>query len=192
MLFISFDVGIRNLAYIIIDLNIDTGKHIIKEWNVLELCDKTVKASHANNVDIGMNMMNQLDEISQTNNYTFDRIIIENQIGKNAIKMKTIQNMLNMYFVMRGYTIEHIINYNAVNKLKYFTENKKTTYAERKKLSKNITQQLCKSYYGEDIFLFYKSFKKKDDLADCLLQVIDYINKYFKMDDTIYKCISML
>jgi hypothetical protein len=39
-MFISIDVGIKNLAYIIYD-----GINII-EWNVIELCDKKVNAGY--------------------------------------------------------------------------------------------------------------------------------------------------
>jgi hypothetical protein len=135
MYIISFDVGIRNLAYII--LNVEK--------------------------------------------YSFEYVIIENQIGKNAIKMKTVQNMINMYFVMRGYDESNIVNYNAINKLKRYKGDTKT-YAQRKKLSKEITQLLCEEYYGEEMLCFYKSFKKKDDLADCLLQAIDYLYKIKQID----------
>ena len=38
-------------------------------------------------------------------------------------------------------------------------------------------EQLCKIYYGEEMHTYYKKFKKKDDLADCLLQCLDYIKK---------------
>ena len=160
MYIISFDVGIDNLGFVIINLDENNiNKHKIEKWDVLELCDKNTKASCVDNIIIGMNMYKILDEILSS--YKFDVILIENQIGRNAIKMKTIQGMLNMYFVMREYDNTNIINYNAVHKLKYFLKNKKTTYAERKKLSKQITEQLCKNYYGDQMFNYYKKFKKK-------------------------------
>ena len=184
MILLSIDVGIRNLAYVIIEV-IDINRHKILEWDVLELCDKTVKASLVDNVTIGNNMKILMNE--RYNNYSFDKIIIENQIGQNAIKMKTIQGMINMYFIMNGYNNDHIINYNAVNKLKPFIEKgKKTTYSERKKLSKDITQKLCEKYYCSDILDYYIKFKKKDDLADCLLQCLDYIKKQNLNDESFY------
>ena len=106
-----------------------------------------------------MNMYKILDELLSS--YKFDVILIENQIGRNAIKMKTIQGMLNMYFVMREYDNTNIINYNAVHKLKYFLKNKKTTYAERKKLSKQITEQLCKIIMEMKCLIIIKNLKKK-------------------------------
>ena len=193
MYIISFDVGIRNLGYIIIEVNENmVNSHKILKWDVLELCDKNTKASSVDNIIIGMNMYKLLDNLLC--NYKFDIILVENQIGRNAIKMKTIQGMLNMYFVMRNYNNNNIINYNAVHKLKHFLKNKKTTYAERKKFSKQITEQLCKKYYGETMFNYYKKFKKKDDLADCLLQCLDYIKKQKLLNEEFYNeiCINEL
>ena len=69
---------------------------------------------------------------------------------------------------------------------------KKTTYAERKKLSKKITLKLCETYYEESILNFYKSFKKKDDLADCLLQGLDYIRKQDKLSSSFYENLIIL
>ena len=182
---LSIDVGIRNLAYVIIE-TIAQDHHTIVDWNVLELIESHEKAAQVDNVKIGKNMCAALDDVLKDK--TIDKILIENQIGQNAIKMKAVQGMLNMYFVMRDYDMEQIINYNAVHKLKYFLKDKqKTTYAERKKMSKEITQCLCKNYYGDEICTYYGSFKKKDDLADCLLQVLDYIRKQEQLTADFYQ-----
>lgn len=176
MLLLSIDVGIRNLAYIII--KIDNNSHIILEWKIIELCDKSVNASKVNNIELGITMKEKLKDLIIR--YKFDKILIENQIGQNAIKMKSIQNMIVMYFITENYTENEIINYNAINKLKCFTSGK-TTYSQRKKISKEITGKLCDKYYI-DYIECYKNSKKKDDLADCLLQVLDYMkkNKYIE------------
>jgi ABC-type antimicrobial peptide transport system permease subunit len=166
MIIISIDVGIRNLAYVIIKIK-GLNDNEILEWDVLELCEKNVKACMVDNIEIGENIKKIMNE--KFNKYKFDKIIIENQIGKNAIKMKSIQGMLNMYFIMCGYGKNEILNYN-----------------ERKKISKNITYNLCKNYYGSDLLNYYTTFKKKDDLADCLLQCLDYIKKQKLNDESFY------
>ena len=175
MLLLSIDVGIRNLAYIILEIDVEENTNTIIEWNNIELCNSSENASKVDNVIIGININKKFSSI--LDKYTFGKIIIENQIGKNAIKMKSIQNMLVMYFIMKDYDHTQMVNYNAVNKLKYYLEKKKTTYAERKKLSKLIVKELCTNIYTEWLEYFNKS-KKKDDLSDCFLQVLDYIRKF--------------
>ena len=68
----------------------------------------------------------------------------------------------------------------ASNKLKMFMGNKKTTYAERKKLSIEATKNIlidmqCDNNEKDKIIDIFNKHKKKDDLADCFLQAIWYI-----------------
>ena len=58
-MYISIDVGIKNLAYIVYD---DT----IIEWKVIELC--ATNASKANIIDIGTKLYEALEQI----NYDFE------------------------------------------------------------------------------------------------------------------------
>jgi len=187
MLFLSIDVGIRNLAYLVISIEEVDGKSSIIDWNIMELCEKDENACKVDNVKIGMRMNEAMTKLLEK--FVFDKIIIENQIGQNAIKMKSIQSLLIMFFVTKNYKHEQIINYNAVNKLKHFLGKKKTTYAERKKLSKVIADKICSKQYPEWLIFFQKS-KKKDDLSDCLLQVLDYSIKNGHLSTSVYEGID--
>ena len=189
MLFLSIDVGIRNLAYIVLSVDDEQESSSIIDWNIIEMCEKDENACKVDNVRIGIRMKDKMSKLLEK--FVFDKIIIENQIGQNAIKMKSIQSLLMMFFIMRNYDYEQIINYNAANKLKHFLEKKKTTYAERKKMSKNITQQICEIKYSDWVVFFTKS-KKKDDLADCLLQLLDYLIKNDHLSKSIYEGIGFL
>lgn len=157
---ISIDVGIKNLAYIIFNNN-----EIVK-WDVIELFNQN--SNKVTMIDIGLSLYEKFSE--HLSEYLFDKIIIENQIGRNAIRMKTLQGMITMYFISQGQT--NIFYWNACNKLKHYDIPKKTTYNERKKYSIEITKRIINVHYN-NWNEFFLSHKKKDDLADCFLQLID-------------------
>lgn len=150
------------------------------------------KNENSNNIsliNISNNIIKYLDKyfesLREKNNIKisdFSNIIIENQIGPLAIRMKSIQAMITMYFVYNeNINIEYI---NSSNKLKYFV-NKTSSYKERKKQSINITKSLLEdkvyklnnlnnieienNHYWLNIFI---NNSKKDDLADCFLQLL--------------------
>ena len=63
-------------------------------------------------------------------NHPIDVVLIENQIGKIAIRMKSLQGMIAQYFIQKNIpTIEFISSKNKLYFIKY-----KTTYKERKQL----------------------------------------------------------
>lgn len=183
MLILSIDVGIRNLAYLVIDVDELKQKSSIINWDIMELCEKDENACKVDNTRIGIKMNSCM--LKLLDKYVFDKVIIENQIGQNAIKMKSIQSMIVMFFVTQNYKQDQIINYNAANKLKHFLGKKKTTYSERKKISKTITHDICCNHY-KDWLIFFQACKKKDDLADCLLQALDYCVKNSLLTNEIY------
>lgn len=200
-MYLSIDVGIKNLAYIIYD---DT---IIK-WGIIELCE--TNANKANMIDLGKKIYILFES---TFTEKLDEVIIENQIGPSAIRMKSIQGMITMYFIQRGC---NVVYWNSGNKLRFMktkgvsksksnpkaksktkdneivetdetiqTVETKTTYKERKKMSILITECIIKERYADYLDLFTKH-KKKDDLADCFLQLIDYLVKKNDLNENIY------
>jgi len=105
--------------------------------------------------------------------YTIDCVLIENQIGPLALRMKMLQGMIIQHFIENNCT--NIKEISPANKLKDFT-NKKTTYKERKQLSIQVTKDLivnthCLNKWDEH----FNTHKKKDDLADSFLQALWYI-----------------
>ena len=67
---------------------------------------------------------------------------------------------------------------NPYTAMKEFLGKKKTTYSERKKASIDITKKiLIENNYINKWYDFFIQHKKKDDLADCFLQVKWYIQK---------------
>jgi hypothetical protein len=169
-MYLSIDVGIKNLAFVVYDQD-------ILEWKVVELCEKGQNASKLNMIEIGKKLFETLESI----HHPIQQIIIENQIGQNAIRMKMLQGMITFYFISKGM---HQIHYwNASNKLKRFIKGK-TTYTQRKKIGVQITREIIKNAFISHVD-YFETHKKKDDLADCFLQLLDFLQKQEKLPEKI-------
>ena len=138
-----------------------------------------VNASKLDLVTIGYNLKTKLDDVFE---YDFDAItnvIIENQIGPIANRMKTIQGMIVQYFIMRNCAagIEFV---NASNKLKAVNtdDDSANTYKDRKKMGiKKCLELLHDAAELQSWENFFKNHGKKDDLSDALLQGLWFLGK---------------
>jgi len=145
---------------------------------------ETVNANNVNLIDIGISIKNELNELFKNFDLvSIDQIILENQISPIANRMKTIQGMISQYFIdCNNYNIKFI---SATNKLKLFiskdscdAKDKKLSYNERKKLSIYFTKQLLEHKNMSPEVAFFVKHSKKDDLADCFLQGIYYLENF--------------
>ena len=123
-------------------------------------------------VELGINLQKRFDK--KLEGHVIDRVIIENQISPIANRMKTLQGMIAQYFIMRDIRCIEFVS--AANKLKKHMKNKKSTYSERKKLSIELVKEQFDSnpkiLSWNDLFIKHT---KKDDLADCFLQGLWYL-----------------
>jgi hypothetical protein len=161
------------------------------------------KEQNACDVDmiiLGKNLKTKFDLIFSEYNYVpqsnengsthsgIDAVVIENQIGPLAGRMKMLQGMIAQYFIMVN--VDKIEFISATNKLKLFKNIKNNENIENEnsyKLRKEKGQRICKS-----LLTFYPSMKswnqefdkhlKKDDLADCFLQ-----GYYYMYSSSVYK-----
>lgn len=168
------------------------------EKNVLTPIVKTNASKLDLNI-IGRNIKNNFDEIFADDTCHIDEVIIENQIGPQAIRMKAVQGMLSQYFIMRHDNVA-IKFVNASNKLKgeLFCNpvdatvdatidatvddtivTTDTTYKDRKEMG----IQMCKNIIQTNPYKKWSAFiesKKKvtgiADLSDCFLQGLWYIS----------------
>ena len=133
-----------------------------------------VKAENVSLIVLGRNIRKIFDE--KFSEYSIDTVIIENQISPLASRMKTLQGMLAQYFIMKN--VDNIEFIAASNKLRNFPEGQHVTYAERKKKSIAITENIIKK--NESVTAQFQIFSKskKDDLADSFLQGIWYLQEY--------------
>lgn len=150
---------------------------------VFEKCFEPIDTTSASKIDlitIGRNIKTKLDNILAEHITTITHVVIENQISPIANRMKTVQGMIAQYFIMRNSNAS--INFvSSANKLKDSKadpfSNKAGSYGERKKLG---IQKCLESIAGSANYVswedFFKSHKKKDDLADSFLQGTWFIN----------------
>jgi hypothetical protein len=140
-------------------------------------CYTPITKTNATKVDlvtIGRNIQSKFNEIFSDID-SINNVIIENQIGPLANKMKTIQGMISQYFIMTNNNIK-IDFISASNKLKDYLPKEKIDYNQRKKLGTNT----CLSIINNDIQYdewkgFVNKHTKKDDLSDCFLQGLWFI-----------------
>jgi hypothetical protein len=140
---------------------------------------ETVESKKANEVDlfnIGINIKNKFNELFKDEG-KIDYVIIENQIGPLAIRMKTIQGMIVQYFIMSNLNVEHIEFISASNKLKDCDIKDKEKYSDRKKLGiAKCLGVLTSDFRFNEHVNYFNSHKKKDDLSDAFLQGLWFIN----------------
>jgi Zn ribbon nucleic-acid-binding protein len=140
---------------------------------------ETIVSKNANDVDlfnIGVNIKNKFNNLFKDDG-KIDYVIIENQIGPLAIRMKTIQGMIVQYFIMSGLNVEHIEFISASNKLKDCDVKDKEKYSDRKKLGiAKCLGILIQDFRFNEHTAYFNSHKKKDDLSDSFLQGMWFIN----------------
>ena len=121
MKILSWDVGIINLSYCIIEYDEDTKENKILFWGIINLIDDPIMKKNMNLVF--ENIPKKLHE----NNFLLDvdAVVIENQPSLKNPKMKSIQMIVYSYFLIFGKVlnenkIKQIDFCNASNKLKVY------------------------------------------------------------------------
>lgn len=192
MIYISFDIGIKNLALCI--LKNENEKIYIIDWRVIELAEKKKGVNLENIKEILYyeldNIMGSIEEINSKIEY----VLIENQPSNLNGIMKTIQLLIYSYFSLLNHWDKLSINVLLINaslKLQYHNykplplvkidnnRTKKEQKRDKYRNNKNDGIEITKYYIKNNDILnnYFIKHKKKDDLADTLLQTISYIKK---------------
>jgi len=161
MLTLSFDVGSKNLSYC--KLNSET--HEIIDWNVCSI------PTYGTNVQ---KVVEFLYDTFQSDLADLNTVLVEKQPSRN-VKMRLIETMLLSFFAT--HRVKTVLSYSAKHKLG--SAGKQARGKKNYSLRKKMSVVMCTSYLekiedASHTTLFQKS-KKKDDLADCLLQFLSYI-----------------
>ena len=187
---ISFDIGIKNLAYCIMYENEDKSISIHK-WEIIKLLDDDERCKKIPLNEITTRLYNKLS--SELDQYEISEVLLENQPCLKNPVMKSIQMIIYGFFqyqhIILGREIKNIKLINASNKLKVgknlhdinnqdYIINIKNKYTRNKKLAIEYTNWILKNRVNNHEFLydFFNTNKKKDDLADAFLQGLYYIN----------------
>jgi hypothetical protein len=126
-----------------------------EEWGTKSI---TKKVADCSPVFLAKRLMQEYDKFTG-----IDQVVVENQIGPLAARMKGMQGMVIQYWTMKGVDVQVV---SACNKLKLFGEAPET-YADRKRLGIEHTRRLLAEW---GLHTNFETHKKKDDLADTFLQ----------------------
>jgi len=176
---LSFDIGISNLAF----CELGRTPKDIERWSLFSLKEKNEK------VDFNEVMRRLLKVLKDTwpptspSHSLPNIVLIENQPCMKNPVMKSIQMVIYTYFSLIDGVDVRLAS--ATNKLKVARnqtkKDKKISYGEKKKLAIVLARDYVETLDAPtatncvDWRLFFERSNKKDDLSDCLLQGIYFL-----------------
>lgn len=194
MKIVSIDVGARNLAVIVLESDVSPPTYAslqIKYWNcidIIELYGSTAKNSNKIPPHTIITMMCKCLDGLESHFTDLDYVVIERQM-RRASRNQLLGTAIMTYFICKyeKCSVQFIA---ASAKLKIDThdlgckgtvslfQNDKTLSASqnktrRKKMAIQVCEEILKS--NTNLGLVIPSSSKKDDLADCFLQAIAFI-----------------
>jgi hypothetical protein len=198
MIYISFDIGVKNLALCILK---KTNKIEILDWRIISIADSKKELKGIDDISerVYYEMDNIVGFIKENGYEKIDYVLIENQPSNLNGVMKTIQHIIYNYFSLIKHWDNEVDNVVLVNaSLKTKTHDyipdikladdiscvknsrnfKKNKYQYNKKLSIAICENYIKN--NSNLIDLFKNNKKKDDLSDACLQAVSYIRTNIK------------
>lgn len=158
---LSIDCGIKNLALCLID----PSNKKIHNWEV-----SGVPPMHAAGVfPCLVKHLNDRPWILNSNT-----VLIEKQPDKNR-SIKAVENLLHTYFLVHN---KDVIIYDAKHKIPDVVGAGKEMYIKRKKASIERARKFIQnSIENKEWIPVFENSKKKDDLADTVMQALAYLNR---------------
>ena len=126
MKILSWDVGIYNLSYCILERDDNDHSNVkIIDWDIVNLVDnEDMKKNIKKNINILFeNIPRKLHELPQL--LDVDIVVIENQPSLKNPKMKSIQMILYSYFIILGKVIGNDNNSSYIDKIDFCSASNK-------------------------------------------------------------------
>lgn len=192
MIYISFDIGVKNLALCILR---KTDKIEVLDWRIIALADSKKELKGIDDISerVYYEMDNIVGFLKEQEINIIDYVLIENQPSNLNGVMKTIQHIIYNYFSLIKHwdkEVENVVLVNASLKSKTHNyvsdikpeENAKNFRRSKYLYNKKLSIDICQNYIKDnqrllDIFI---NNKKKDDLSDACLQAVSYIRTNIK------------
>jgi len=201
MIYISFDIGVKNLAICILK---HTNIIQIIDWRIITLAETKKEFKGIDDITerIFTEMDNVIGQLKELGIDLIDYVLIENQPSNLNGVMKTIQHIIYCYFSLIKHwdkEVGNVILVNASLKTKNHEyqphinvqidenakKNSKGFKRDKYKINKAISIDICKHYIEGDSKLLelFEQNKKKDDLSDSCLQAVSFIRNKIKNQD---------
>ena len=183
MKLLSFDIGIKNMAYcfasvdnneITIEQLQKVDLNVSKKANIQKLIDNTLEFLEITINELPLN--------------TTEKLVVLIECQMTSI-MKCIQTVINTYFKMigkyEGFNIETVYlspkhKLNIINT--YGDKIASSSYKQNKNDAVYFTNYLLENHYKNDkIKEVFLNTKKKDDISDAFLMVIYYYENNFSL-----------
>lgn len=196
---LSFDIGIKNLAFCLFQHDLESSyiNFDIIEWDIINLVLDGDKILDHDTLFIQLN--------ERFSDIKIDYVVVENQPAMKNPIMKTIQVMVYSYFkqmqLLHNKDILDVKMCNASNKIRYAKKiipsteielktPESNTYKRNKEAAIAYTLYLLNLNNKNDDISFFKTFKKKDDLADTLLQGLYFCSTLTSTSKTLLPTLS--
>jgi len=174
---ISFDIGIKNLAYCVL-------KHDVSNICLWEIKD----VSNGKGIKIGFEgicegVLRTLDdlmkEVRAQHPDSGITVLIENQPAVKAPTMKSIQIVIYTYFYLQDRCSPKLISASTKNRFMQSKgiEIKTKDYKGAKAASVKYVSEFLEQKQHTKELVKLQGCKKKDDLSDCLLQALAFLDK---------------
>lgn len=182
---LSFDIGVKNLACCAFTVSDQSDTARLHYWNVLSLAAEKERIPCVN--ELALRLFSALDDLVTELKEPIDIVLLENQPSRLNGAMKSIQMMIYSYFQLRRHwegLCDSVHMISASQKLLGHThtipepDQKKSLVGYKLNKWRGI-QYASKYIEGCDkLCAYFNSNKKKDDLADAMLQGLSWARKH--------------